>query len=108
MADRHVVADLVGHATVAVNHGTVLDIDALADPDWRDIAADDSVEPEAGEFADGDVADDGRVVSEEKSVRSLRKQCHAADCSVSTVTRLSFRCCWFGDVASPHARRAGL
>src|SRR3954453_2760523 len=92
VADRHVVADLVGHATVAVNHGTVLDIDALADPDWRNIAANDSVEPEAGEFADGDVADDGRVVGEEESIRSLRKQCHAADCSGSTVTRASRPC----------------
>src|SRR3954447_18953105 len=92
MADRHVVADLVGYATVAVNHGTVLDVDALANSDWRDVAANDGVEPEAGEFADGDVADDGRVVSEEKSVRSLRKQCHAADCSGSTATRASRPC----------------
>src|SRR5260221_507850 len=62
VADDHVVFDDVRDAGVAVNDGLVLDVDAAADGDGGDVAANDGVEPDAGLAAHLHVADDGAVV----------------------------------------------
>ena len=50
VTDGDVVLDGVGDAGVAVDDGVVLDVDAIANGDRGDVAADDGAEPEAGEF----------------------------------------------------------
>jgi hypothetical protein len=64
VADRDVVFDRVGKAGVAVDDRAVLDVDALADSDGSDVAADDGAKPDAGFSAEADVGGDGGVVGE--------------------------------------------
>jgi hypothetical protein len=45
---RHVVADLNGVGSVDVDHGAVLDVGVVPDPDPVDVGPDDALEPHAG------------------------------------------------------------
>jgi hypothetical protein len=66
MSDGDVIANCIGHITVAVNDGTILHVDALAKRHGRNVAAHDGVEPEAGQFSDCDIADDRSIVRKKK------------------------------------------
>jgi hypothetical protein len=54
----------------------VLHVDAASDGDFRDIAAHDGVEPEAGELADLNLTGDRCVVGEEEIPRRTGYQIH--------------------------------
>lgn len=59
MPDGYVVADFdYGFFVQGVEDGAVLDVDAVADADGIDVAAEYGSEPDAAAFADDDVADD--------------------------------------------------
>ncbi len=80
MPDRDAIADDAGvDFAIDVDDGVVLDAGLVADADVVDIAADGDVGPDAGVFADNDVADDLGAVINESGGADLRH--HPAKCS---------------------------
>src|SRR4051812_6447140 len=60
VTDRHVIADDAWAPGVDVQHRAVLDVGAGTDAYWRNVTANDGVEPDARPGADLDVANDYR------------------------------------------------
>jgi hypothetical protein len=63
-----------------VNHAGILHVDAPAEGDRSHIAADDGVEPETAQFADGDSAGNRGVVGLEEAAAGEGKQGHGGEC----------------------------
>src|SRR6185437_3427977 len=74
VTDGYIIADVGWSIKIgAMNYRPILDIGVIADPDIMHISPDHCVKPNRAIIAHHNIADDGRIVSNETIVAPLRR-----------------------------------